>query len=505
MTLSVNTNVASINAQRQLQQSSVLSAAALERLSSGLRINSARDDAAGLAISTRFQSQISGLNVARRNANDGISLAQTSEGALQEVVGNLQRIRELSIQSANATNSPADRVALNDEVQQRLNEIDRIATQTAFNGLNVLDGSLGELSFQVGANAGEAIGLTSLTGSRLSDLGAKAEVSATLLDGALAGGNPATLALGTFSNGFGGGGNDIYQLTFDDGAGNSLTVVANDTDSAPIGRVTVAQMVAGFTGAGFGNDGSGVQSGYSLDLGASTDLTEAITNGTLSILREDGTNFSTAEFDSGPAFFPGFSNTADTTDGVPSISDGLAEGDFAIQIGDAEAVGIVGDFETTVDFVSAINAQVPGALAVLDSESSTVSVTSSETIVLTGNLTDLVATFDAAEARPAGSLEGVDITTVAGTQDSVIRVDNALTEINELRSELGALQNRFESTIANLATSVENLSASNSRILDADFAAETARLSKAQVLQQAGISVLAQANARPQQVLSLLQ
>ena len=504
MTLSINTNVASISAQRQLQQSSELSATTLERLSSGLRINSARDDAAGLAISTRFQSQISGLSVARRNANDGISLAQTVEGALQEVVGNLQRIRELSIQSANATNSQADRAALNDEVQQRLNEIDRIATQTAFNGLSVLDGSLGQISFQVGANAGEVIGISAFTGSRLSDVGAKAEVNATLSDGALAGGNPATLALGAFSNGAGGGGNDIYQLRFDDGAGNVLTVEANDTDSAPIGRVTVAQMVAGFTSAGFGNDGSGVQNGYSLDLGASADLTEAITEGTLSVLREDGTNFSTTEFDSGSAFFPGFSNTADTTDGVPSIADGLAEGDFAIQIGDAEAVGIVGDFATTADFVSAINAQVPGALAVFDSESSTISVTSSDTIVLAGNLTNLVATFDAAEARPVGSLEGVDITTIAGTQDSVIRVDNALTRVNELRSALGAVQNRLESTIANLATSIENLSASKSRILDADFAAETSRLSKAQVLQQAGISVLAQANQLPQAVLSLL-
>ena len=248
-----------------------------------------------------------------------------------------------------------------------------------------------------------------------------------------------------------------------------------------------------------------MQNGYSLDLGASADLTEAITEGTLSVLREDGTNFSTTEFDSGSAFFPGFSNTADTTDGVPSIADGLAEGDFAIQIGDAEAVGIVGEFATTADFVSAINAQVPGVLAVLDSQSSTVSVTSSESIVLTGNLANLVATFDTAEARPAGSLEGVDITTIAGTQDSVIRVDNALTEVNDLRSALGAVQNRLESTIANLSTSIENLSASNSRILDADFAAGTSRLSKTQVLQQAGISVLAQANARPQQVLSLLQ
>src|SRR5690554_6016545 len=159
MALGINTNVASLNAQNQLSKSQGMNDQALQRLSSGLRINSAKDDAAGLAISSRFQSQISGLNVATRNANDGISLAQTTEGALDEITNNLQRIRELAVQSANATNSASDRQALNDEVQQRIQEIDRIASQTAFNGLKVLDGSFGTAGFQVGANAGEVINL----------------------------------------------------------------------------------------------------------------------------------------------------------------------------------------------------------------------------------------------------------------------------------------------------------------------------------------------------------
>jgi len=171
MALGINTNVASLTAQNQLGKSQNLSNQSLERLSSGLRINSAKDDAAGLAISTRFQSQISGLNVAQRNANDGISLAQTTEGALDEITNNLQRIRELSVQSANATNTASDRAALDAEVQQRIKEIDRISTQTAFNGLKVLDGTFGEQQFQVGANAGETIGIDLGAGTRSSAIG----------------------------------------------------------------------------------------------------------------------------------------------------------------------------------------------------------------------------------------------------------------------------------------------------------------------------------------------
>src|SRR5690606_18353374 len=189
MALGINTNVASLNAQNQLGKSQSLSDQALQRLSSGLRINSAKDDAAGLAISTRFQSQISGLNVATRNANDGISLAQTAEGALNEVTNNLQRIRELAVQSANATNSASDRAALNDEVQQRIAEIDRISSQTAFNGLKVLDGTFGEQNFQVGANAGETIGINLTQGTRAAQVGATASATIDIEGASLADGS----------------------------------------------------------------------------------------------------------------------------------------------------------------------------------------------------------------------------------------------------------------------------------------------------------------------------
>lgn len=376
MALGINTNVASLNAQNQLGKSQSLSDQALQRLSSGLRINSAKDDAAGLAISTRFQSQISGLNVATRNANDGISLAQTAEGALNEITNNLQRIRELAVQSANATNSASDREALNDEVQQRISEIDRISTQTAFNGLKVLDGSFGAADFQVGANAGETIGI------------------------------------------------DLTQSTRSADVGDALATLAFDYD--PSG----------------------------------TALT-------------DGENF-----------------------------------DVTVGGGDAQTINLSAADDTLQKTIDTINGQLDGASAVLNADEDGIEIRSSE--ALTTDLTNVTAiTADAGDtvalAADTDSLSTVNVDTVYGANDAILRVDSALDTVNGLRGELGAIQNRFESTIANLSTSVENLSASNSRILDADFAAETAKLSKAQVLQQAGISVLAQANARPQQVLSLLQ
>jgi flagellin len=351
---------------------------ALERLSSGLRINSAKDDAAGLAISTRFQSQISGLNVAQRNANDGISLAQTAEGALDEITNNLSRIRELSVQAANATNSASDREALDDEVQQRIEEIDRISSQTAFNGLKVLDGSFKEQNFQVGANAGETIGVDLTTSTRSGSIGGVASQSLGI-----------------------------------DFASGTNTI----------------------------NDGENIQ----LTIG----------------------------------------------------------GD-----GDQQTIEFTGNEESIGDVVDQINSQLDGASAVLNTAGDGIDILSSEKIsAVTTTVTDTidVATGAGSEATVAESLNDADVTDVRNANEMIVRVDGALDTVNELRGQLGAVQNRFESTIANLSTSVENLSASNSRILDADFAAETANLAKSQVLQQAGISVLSQANARPQQVLSLLQ
>tara|TARA_B100002003_G_scaffold201468_1_gene193198 strand:- start:455 stop:1594 length:1140 start_codon:yes stop_codon:yes gene_type:complete len=374
----INTNIASLNAQRNLNASQSDANTALERLSSGLRINSAKDDAAGLAISTRFESQIQGLNVAQRNANDGISLAQTTEGALNEVVSNLQRIRELAVQSANATNSQSDREALNAEVQQRIEEISRISNQTTFNGLKVLDGTFGIAAFQVGANSGDTISVNLTEGTRAGDIGGIATASA---------------------------------LTVDFSGTNSIS---------------------------------------------STD-TLAVTVG-----------------------------------------------------GDPQTITFTGEETSIADAVETINSQLEDAVAVATEDGAGIEIKSPEAlsaISLSTSATPpaLGTTGTDTEAAVEESLESVAIDTVLGANDAILRVDSALTTINSIRSELGAIQNRFESTIANLATTSENLSASNSRIRDADFAAESAELARTQVLQQAGLSVLAQANARPQQVLQLLQ
>jgi flagellin len=373
----INTNIASLNAQRNLNASQSDANTALERLSSGLRINSAKDDAAGLAISTRFESQISGLNVAQRNANDGISLAQTTEGALDEVVSNLQRIRELAVQSANGTNSQSDREALNAEVQQRIEEISRISNQTTFNGLKVLDGTFGIAAFQVGANSGDTISVNLTEGTRAGDIGGIATASALAVD---------------------------------------------------------------FSG------------------------TNGVNNG----------------------------DTLDVTVG-----------------GDPQTITFTGDETNIAEAVETINSQLENAVAVATDDGTGIEIKSPEELSAISLATTATSPALSAGTETAASvdesLESVAIDTVLGANDAILRADSALTTINSIRSELGAIQNRFESTIANLATTSENLSASNSRIRDADFAAESAELARTQVLQQAGLSVLSQANARPQQVLQLLQ
>lgn len=399
MALGINTNVASLNAQNQLSKSQGMNDQALQRLSSGLRINSAKDDAAGLAISTRFQSQISGLNVATRNSNDGISLAQTAEGALDEITNNLQRIRELSVQAANATNSASDREALNDEVQQRISEIDRISSQTAFNGLKVLDGSFGQASFQVGANAGETIGVNLTQSTRQDSIGDVFQTSGT-----------ETFSAGAVSG---------------TAAGGAITVALGADFTGNAVAIEIGDINAGLAELGIDSPTSAQRAQFVAD-----EINKAGIGGLYADVVGDGDN-------------------------------------VKIQLTSTEELR----FDT---FTAAAGATAQS----LDSASS---------------------------VGATGSLDDLSVSTVAGANNAILRIDSALGTVNELRGQLGAVQNRFESTIANLSTSVENLSASNSRILDADFAAETANLAKSQVLQQAGISVLAQANARPQQVLSLLQ
>jgi flagellin len=376
MAQSINTNVASLNAQRNLSRSQGMMNTALERLSTGLRINSAKDDAAGLAISERFTTQIRGLNQAVRNASDGISLAQTTESALGELTNNLQRIRELAVQSVNATNSASDRAALNAEVTERIAEIDRIAKQTNFNGVKVLDGSFGTATFQVGANVGETI----------------------------------SVALTT------------------------------DVTAGALGAANVAEGGAAFTPAG---------------LAAAVDITIAEagggpTLGTVSLAIGDTIDDAVGAINSSGIDGIAARNEGGVVQIVSTVGD--------ITVSDTGAAGSIVGFDTPVD--SAVD-----------------------------------TTY----------LDSVAVDTVGNANFAVARIDSALTAVNSLRGNLGAIQNRFESTIVNLQTVSENLSASRGRIQDADFAAETAALTKAQILQQAGVAVLSQANAQPQLALSLLQ
>lgn len=377
----INTNVASLNTQRSLSASQMDLNKSIQRLSSGLRINSAKDDAAGLSIATRFDSQIRGQQVAIRNANDGISLAQTAEGALNSVTDNLQRIRELAIQGSNATNTQVDRDALNAEVTQLKAEIERVADQTSFNGTKLLDGSFSGANFQVGANAGETIGVSSILDANLAVLG---------------------------------------------------------------GTVNVA---------------------------------------TASVAASALTGFATA----------------------------IAAGGVEINGVDIGAIGASGSAaERASSLVNAIN-QVSGQTNVgasYDNATGQISLRSSAAIVVAGTA-PAVATSGFAAGTIATTattgITGLSVSSYAGSQLAITQADAALTQINTARANLGAVQNRFTSVVSNLQVSVENLSASKSRITDADFAAETANLTRGQILQQAGTAMLAQANSLPNGVLALLR
>lgn len=375
----INTNISSLNAQRNLSSSQDALATSLQRLSSGLRINSAKDDAAGLAISERMTTQIRGLNQAMRNANDGVSLAQTAEGSLGAIAGSLQRIRELAVQSANATNSASDRAALDVEAQQLKDEVDRVATQTNFNGVNLLDGSFASQQFQVGANVNETITVTSIANAQSANLGTTTSAAVTSI--------AATAFTAIAAN----------AIQISDSGGTAINVGAIAADASAIERA------------------------------------------------------------------------AGMRDAINAVAD---------QTG----VYATNDTSTTITLTAAHNIVIAGA-------------------VLT---TSGLANATTAAATTTG-FSTLDLNNVAGANTAITTMDAALNSVNTARANLGALQSRFESVVSNLSINAENLSAARSRIQDADFAAETASLTRAQILQQAGTAMLAQANASQQNVLSLLQ
>ncbi|WP_256776980.1 MULTISPECIES: flagellin [unclassified Stenotrophomonas] len=382
----INTNTMSLNAQRNLSTSGSSLATTIQRLSSGSRINSAKDDAAGLAISERFGTQIRGTDVAIRNANDGISLAQVAEGSLTEIGNNLQRVRELSVQASNATNSASDRKALQAEVTQLVSEIDRVAKQSDFNGTKLLDGSFSSQLFQVGANAGQAIAIDKVVDAKANALGGAQFVTATAAAPTVAADGTSTVA--------------AFSLTSASGTVSFAELKLTETTTAKAG-----QSLAAHINAKIGETG----------IYAEADAT----TGALTLT---------------------------------SVKDSVDKDGAVVQL-------------SGTDITLAGNAAVP-----------------------TKQFADKI-----------------DVSTVKGAQQALEIVDKALSSINNTRADLGAIQNRFTSVVANLQTSSENLSASRSRIKDTDFAKETAELTRTQILQQAGTAMLAQANQVPQNVLSLLR
>ncbi|MAA64445.1 MAG: flagellin [Alteromonadaceae bacterium] len=487
MALGINTNVASLSAQNNLSKSQSLSDQALERLSSGLRINSAKDDAAGLAISSRFDTQVRGLGVAQRNANDGISLAQTAEGALGQAGDLLQRIRELSVQSANDTNSSSDRKSLQAEVTQLQAELNRVADTTNFNGQTLLNGDFANAQFQVGANANQTINV-SLSSARGTDIGNyTADAGGSILGSAIAAGADASA------------GNAVQADT--------LTISGNgQSEDVAIGVGASAADIAANVNAVTGNTG--------VSANATTTATlSGIGDGTVSfdLTADDGTTVSVAATVGGGDLgtLAAAINDASATTGVTAVVDGNTI-TLENEVGSNIAIENFTTDNATNDTLSVDGPDAAGAVT-LTSGGATDSTLVTGTIEFSSSSAFSVqaaAQTEIVDAAKGGSLQSVaaiDITTTEGANKAIETIDAALSTINSQRADLGAIQNRFTSTIDAIATTSENLSAAQSRILDADFASETAKLAKSQVLQQAGISVLAQANARPQQVLSLLQ
>ena len=673
----INTNLASINAQRQLDNSQRAGDTALERLSSGLRINGAKDDAAGLAISNRLTAQIRGTEVATRNAGDGVSLAQTAEGALNGIRDSLQRIRELALQSANGSNTDLERASLQEEVEQLKAEIASVSEKTSFNGRNLLDGSFQNVNFQTGANVGETINV-SIAATTEDTLGTSfsngISTSSATSSTALAAGD---LVINGFAVGSANASDDGASTNAAEFSAISVAAAINKvSDSSGVSAVANANVVGGsnqtsisataaattINGVSITLSGSGVaanlaadlegvadtintfsgqtgvtaavdinnlaggvvltaEDGRNIVLGASSNTYGLATasetyTGTVSLLSEDGSDIeitsntgnsleaagievgtysgsnsgvngnavSGAALVAGDLTINGVSvgaslaqdDTASSADkthsaiskaaainrvsdstGVTAVAQSTQITSVAISnttgisgvtlngitIGDASGTTVGEKVANFVDEINAKTASTGVRAEVVDGDQFQLIADDGRNIVVggsAGNATDGLTTAAAATNRgsltllSAGQIEigtanstgpgaagftvgtygggetgvllkDIDISTLAGAEAAVAGIDNALNQVSRAQASLGAVQNRFEATISNLAVQSENLSAANSRITDADFAAETAELSRTQVLQQAGISILAQANARPQQALSLLQ
>ena len=520
----LNTNMPSLNTQRHLAKAQNNLNNSLQRLSSGLRINTAKDDAAGLAISQRMTAQIRGLNVAQRNANDGVSMAQTAEGALSEMGDILQRVRELAVQSANATNSAGDRKSLNDEVNQLVAELNRFANTTEFNGMKLLNGDNSVAAFQIGANANQTITATT-TDFRTNKYGSYQVGNATATAAGAGAGKGVSI-----SNAVTGAPSSSLQVT---GAAVSVggTMTLNGPNASGTVSLTTADSAADIASKINSQDLTGIKAT------ARTETMIGFTTGdyTIEISTTNATSNS-ANTETATISFSvlGTPSSAEAlTDAVNAFNEQSSKTGITAKLNDAKTAIILENDEgkninvtlksTNTIYMgnksdgnaSAISVQgsttgktfTAAGQVTLDSSRSYSLTLAASTNIQTGVLGDSAMTAGSSATTYGSTLQRVDsldITTVKGANDAIHIVDQAIDSVNAQRAKYGALQNRFESTISNLATSSENVSAARSRIQDTDFASETANLSRSQVLQQAATSMLAQANQLPNNVLTLL-
>lgn len=490
MAITVNTNIASLNAQRNLTGSGKLLNQSLQRLSSGLRINSAKDDTAGLAISTRMTAQVRGLNQAARNANDGISLAQTAEGALSEIGNNLQRLRELAVQSANATNTSTDRASLDAESTQLIAEISRVANQTQFNGLGLLDGTFTNKAFQVGANANQTISITQIANAQATALGSNVLTGVGSIIGL--GGTGATKAAAADLT----GGNLVAVE-----AGLTINTLSGGTTAA-FGYAALADAKA--VAAAINTNASGV--GVTATATNSATLSGVALAGTVGMTLNGSAISAVVADPTDLTALMGAINGAQGATGVTAtFSSTSSKASLDLTTADGRDISIL-NFTNSAATKTAVFSGVTLDGAGNDSsiKSGVVSLSSTKGLItLAGANTDVFTS--ATQASTFSSVASMSLLTDTNAQAAIAVVDAALGQITSSRGDLGAIQNRFESTIANLMNVSENISAAQSRIMDADFATETANLTKAQILQQAGLAMLSQANQVPQAALTLLK
>jgi flagellin len=484
MSLTINTNIDSLTAQNNLAGSQSLLSQSLTRLSSGLKINTAADDAAGLAISQQFSTQINGTNQAINNANDAVSEAQTAGGALSTIVNNLQSIRTLAVEAANGSNSAADRSALDAQVQQQISEITQIAQQTSFNGTNVLNGSAGTTTYQVGANVGDTIAVSLTQGVQASQIGQYASSTTNVTDTALGSGD-LTLQVGSnpavaIGAAVAGSNNAVGQA-----ADSAYAAAAAINQAGVVGLTATASTSVSATATAGVTAGGGAGDSYALNI-----------NG-VDVFGSGGTTASLSQTDLQTAI-----NAVSAQTGV-TASTSASTGFLQLTAADGSNIVVTeADNGATTGTLGIAGTTAAGGLTTQGQ----LTLSASSAITVGGNTaTSVGLTNNSVIAASTGVLSTANVLTVAAANSTIQSVDSALATVSAFQSQLGAIQNRFTAAVSNLTSTSQNLTQSRSTIQDANFAQETANLTQGQVLEQAGISVLAQANQEPQLILKLLQ